>query len=75
MLNFLKKLKTLACVFFFALTSPCFAANNTIDVLVVYTQGVYDIYGEDTETRINHLIIFTNQIYRDSQLYVELHLA
>ena len=75
MLNFLKKLKTLACVFFFALTSPCFAANNTIDVLVVYTQGVYDIYGEDTETRINHLIQFTNQIYRDSQLDVELHLA
>lgn len=51
------------------------AAATTIDVLVVYTQGVADLYGGDPSTRFNQLIQFTNQVYKDSNLDVELRIV
>lgn len=67
-----------AAIFFTFLmlfSCPGYSANTIIDVLVIYTQGVYDLYGEETETRINHLFQVTNQTYADSQLDLEIRLA
>ncbi len=69
---------SLKIVVFTFLLLPSFsshAANTVIDVLVVYTKGVHEVYGDDTETRINHLFNVTNQIYRDSRLDLEIHLV
>lgn len=57
------------------LTSTVFAANAVIDVLVVYTKGTADAYGGNPSTRINQVFQVTNQIYKDSNLNVELRLA
>lgn len=51
------------------------AATTIIDVLVVYTQGVANLYGGDPTTRFNQIIQFTNQIYRDSNLDLEIRIA
>lgn len=56
-------------------TSTVFAANTVIDVLVVYTKGTADAYGGDPSTRINQVFQVTNQIYKDSNLNLELRLA
>ncbi|GGY74325.1 hypothetical protein GCM10011613_19640 [Cellvibrio zantedeschiae] len=56
-------------------TSATFAANAVIDVLVVYTKGTADAYGGDPTTRINQIFQVTNQIYKDSNLNVELRVA
>lgn len=51
------------------------AATTVIDVLAVYTKGAADTYGGDPSTRINHLFQFTNQIYADSNLDIEIRLV
>jgi len=53
----------------------CFAANAVIDVLVVYTKGTADAYGGDPTTRINQLFQVTNQIYKDSNVNLEIRLV
>lgn len=63
---------TLMSIFF---TSAVFAANTVIDVLVVYTKGTADAYGGDPTTRINQVFQVTNQIYKDSNLNLELRVA
>lgn len=59
----------------FLLSPFTYAAATTVDVLVVYTQGVADLYGGDPSTRFNQIFQFTNQIYSDSNLDVELRLV
>lgn len=56
-------------------TSSVFAANAVIDVLVVYTKGTADAYAGDPSTRINQMFQVTNQIYKDSNLNLELRVA
>ena len=57
------------------LSSLALAANSTIDVLVVYTKGVADTYGGDPTTRINQIFQVTNQIYKDSNVNLEVRVA
>ena len=57
------------------LAGSALAANAVIDVLVVYTKGTADSYGGDPTTRINQLFQVTNQIYKDSNVNVEIRLA
>jgi peptidyl-Asp metalloendopeptidase len=54
---------------------PAMAASTAIDVLVVYTKGVADLYGGDPTTRINQLFQVTNQIYADSGVDLEIRVA
>jgi peptidyl-Asp metalloendopeptidase len=55
--------------------STALAANAVIDVLVVYTKGTADAYGGDPTTRINQVFQVTNQIYKDSNLNIEIRVA
>lgn len=52
-----------------------YAANSVIDVLVVYTKGTADLYGGDPTTRINQMFQVTNQIYKDSNVNLEIRVA
>lgn len=47
----------------------------TIDVLVIYTQGVENKYGGDPLTRFNHLFNVSNQVYVDSDIDLSLRVA
>ncbi len=62
----------LATIFFTPIT---YAASTVIDVLVVYTKGTTDLYGSDPTTRFNQIFQVSNQIYKDSNVDVELRLA
>jgi hypothetical protein len=75
MLDITGGLKRIVASFLIVLAAPSFAANNVIDVLVVYTKGVADIYGGDPTTRINQLFQVTNQIYLDSGVELEVRVA
>lgn len=76
MLDLVKSLKHIMYVCFFSVVAaPSYAANNVIDVLVVYTKGVADLYGGNPTTRINQLFQVTNQIYLDSGVDLELRVA
>jgi hypothetical protein len=76
MRNIIKSLKHIVCAsFFIAVAVPSFAANNVIDVLVVYTKGAADAYSGDPSTRINQLFQVTNQIYLDSGVDLEIRVA
>lgn len=76
-------MNTLAKKIFFAVASPLvlalssasFAATTVIDVMMVYTKGTTDLYGSDPTTRFNQLIQVTNQIYKDSDVDLELRLV
>jgi len=56
------------------LAGPARAQNVTIDTLILYTPGTVGVYGsiEGVETRINHLVGVTNQIYENSQVAISL---
>jgi hypothetical protein len=75
MLNIIKSLKHIIASVFIVIAVPSFAANNVIDVLVVYTKGTADAYGGDPTTRINQLFQVTNQIYLDSGVDLEVRVA
>ena len=76
MLDLVKSLKHIMYVCFFSVVAvPSFAANNVIDVLVVYTKGAADLYGGNPTTRINQLFQVTNQIYLDSGVDLEIRVA
>ncbi|MFO1388210.1 zinc-dependent metalloprotease [Cellvibrio sp.] len=70
--NGLKVAVNAAAILFAAST---YAANTVIDVMVVYTKGTADAYGGDPSTRINQLVQVSNQIYKDSNLSLELRLV
>lgn len=76
MRNIFKGLKHILCASLFVVIAvPSFAANNVIDVLVVYSKSVADTYGGDPITRINQLFQVTNQIYLDSGVDLEIRVA
>ncbi|MEN0038109.1 MAG: M12 family metallo-peptidase [Cellvibrio sp.] len=76
MLDLVKSLKHIMYVCFFSVVAvPSYAANNVIDVLVVYTKGVSDTYSGNPATRINQLFQVTNQIYLDSGVDLEIRVA
>ncbi|HSC66583.1 MAG TPA: M12 family metallo-peptidase [Cellvibrio sp.] len=54
---------------------PAFSAPTTIDVLVVYTKGVANLYGGDPTTRFNQIFQVSNQIYADSGVNLEIRVA
>lgn len=55
--------------------SVVLAKSSTIDVLVIYTQGVADKYAGSPTTRFNHLIEVANQVYVDSDVGLTLRLV
>lgn len=74
--NFLKKSSLIVVALITILfTTTSFAANAVIDVLVVYTKGTADAYGGDPTTRINQVFQVTNQIYKDSNVDLEIRVA
>ncbi|OZY86245.1 hypothetical protein CBP51_04235 [Cellvibrio mixtus] len=75
MRTILKSVTHMMASFFVLIAVPAFAANNVIDVLVVYTKGTADNYGGDPTTRINQLFQVTNQIYVDSGVDLEVRVA
>lgn len=76
MMNVIRKsLRSSFVLMAFLLSPLTYAATTVIDVLVVYTQGVADLYGGDPSTRFNQVFQFTNQIYSDSNLDVEVRLV
>jgi len=76
MLNIIKSLQhILSASLFIVIAVPSFAANNVIDVLVVYTKSTADTYSGDPTTRINQLFQVTNQIYLDSGVDLEIRVA
>jgi len=44
-----------------------------VDALILYSQGVKNLYDGDAQTKINHLITTTNKIYKDSGLNLVLN--
>jgi hypothetical protein len=54
---------------------PSFAATTVVDVMVVYTKGVANLYGGDPTTRINQIFQVSNQIYADSGVDLEIRLV
>jgi len=76
MKNYVRKIAFIATNFVaVSFSSMSFAANSVIDVLVVYTKGTADAYGGDPTTRINQVFQVTNQIYKDSDVNLELRVA
>ncbi len=72
----LKSLLVRACLPVALLLAPVAnAASTVIDVLVVYTQGTANLYGGDPTTRFNQVFQFTNQVYADSGLDLEIRIA
>jgi hypothetical protein len=74
MSNFIKTTRYLLAALML-LAIPVMGANHTIDILVVYTESTAAKYGGDPVTRINHLFQITNQIYRDSNVDIEIRVA
>lgn len=50
-------------------------AMTTVDVMIVYTQGVEDHYRGNHATRFSHLIETSNTIFRDSGVSAQLRLV
>ena len=72
----MKSLSLATIVGLATLTSNVFAVESTpvtLDTLIIYSQGTANMYGKDTETRINYLVTTTNAIYADSGLNVKLN--
>lgn len=46
-----------------------------VDVLLVYSPAAAALYQGDIQTRVNHLIAVSNQIYQDSGVHLELRAA
>jgi peptidyl-Asp metalloendopeptidase len=75
-MNPIKKIIHALCVMvLLSFSSVICAAQTVVDVLVVYTKGAADLYAGDPSTRINQVIQFTNQIYADSGLDLQLRIA
>lgn len=76
MKNLLKNsLKIAASAAVMLISAATYAANTVIDIMVVYTKGTADAYGGNPSTRINQLVQVSNQIYKDSNLALELRLV
>jgi len=52
--------------------NPVESTPVVIDLLVVYNRAANEIYDGSAQTRINHLIEVSNQIYLDSEVNLEL---
>lgn len=49
--------------------------KSSIDVLILYTQGVENRYSGDPQTRFSHLIEVANQVYADSDIGIQLNIV
>ncbi len=66
-----------------SLTAATFAAsfavsatpNTTIDIMVLYSDGIANQYGSGLDSRINQIINVSNSVFEDSLLDVELRLV
>lgn len=50
-------------------------AENTVDVLAIYSEGANSAYNDDAESRIRHLMSVSNNIYKDSNVDVQLNIV
>jgi peptidyl-Asp metalloendopeptidase len=73
MIKLFKKISIALSFLFIALSTA--AANSVIDVMVVYTKGVEKAYSGDPTTRFNQAFQATNQIYKDSNVNLEIRLV
>ncbi|MBV1876691.1 MAG: VCBS repeat-containing protein [Pseudomonadales bacterium] len=55
--------------------APTAIGETTIDIMVLYNDAAAKLYNDNPETRINHLIDVSNQIYVDSGVNLSLHLV
>ncbi|RYY76497.1 MAG: hypothetical protein EOO52_03040 [Gammaproteobacteria bacterium] len=74
-MNFRKLIFIVSTITLIVCTKSVSAANAVIDVLVVYSKGTADAYGGNPTTRINQLFQVTNQIYKDSNVNMEIRVA
>ncbi|GGA66086.1 hypothetical protein GCM10011369_04500 [Neiella marina] len=51
------------------------ALATTVDVMVLYTDGITSRYGASVDSRINQVISVSNQVYSDSALNLQLRLV
>ncbi|WDE14208.1 reprolysin-like metallopeptidase [Thalassomonas haliotis] len=58
-----------------ALSLSTNAFATSLDVMVLYTNGVEVQYGDSVETRLNQIISVSNKVYADSNLDIELRLV
>jgi peptidyl-Asp metalloendopeptidase len=49
--------------------------SSTIDVLALYSEGVTTLYNGDPDTRIDHIMAFSNQVLSDSGVDISLRLV
>ena len=47
----------------------------TIDLMIVYTAGMVQYYGDGLQTRLNNLVAIANQAYIDSGIHITLRLV
>ncbi len=50
-------------------------AQATIDLMIVYTAGMVQRYGNGLQTRLNNLVAIANQAYIDSGIHITLRLV
>lgn len=50
-------------------------AQATIDLMLVYTAGMVQRYGDGLQTRLNNLVAIANQAYIDSGIHITLRLV
>jgi len=74
-MNIQKNISIVIAMLLMVFAGNTFAANAVIDVLVVYSKGTADTYAGDPTTRINQLFQVTNQIYKDSNVNLEIRVA
>jgi hypothetical protein len=55
--------------------APTATGSSVIDLMVIYNEAAETLYNNDVETRINHLVDVSNQIYKDSGAGVSLRLV
>jgi len=55
--------------------SPTATGAVTIDIMVVYNNAAESLYNNNVQTRINHLVDVSNQIYKDSGINLSLRLV
>ncbi len=49
--------------------------GSTVDVVVLYSEGLPELFGGDPTTRIQHLFAVSNEIYRNSGVHLRLRVV
>jgi len=58
-----------------SLAFSSYLSATTIDIMVLYSDGVEQQYGQGVESRINQIINVSNDVYQNSDLDISLRLV